>query len=110
MSAVGIRCARQSELDSICQILAVGFSKDPVWGLWTFPEKVDRTALLREFWRPYVVAALRYDGAIVTEDLSAVSIWVPPGVSELDEEDEAVVAEMLPRVCGSRAPLLESGT
>jgi ribosomal protein S18 acetylase RimI-like enzyme len=109
MSAVAIRQARSAELAAVTQIFAVGFSQDPVWGEWTFPDLADRVSLLQEFWRPYVVAAAKYDGVIVTENLSAVALWVPPDTADLDEEDEAEVEQMLPRVCGSRASLLEAG-
>jgi GNAT superfamily N-acetyltransferase len=109
MIPVGIRPARQSELSSVAEIFAVGFSEDPVWGDWAFPDAAERVPLLREFWWPYVVAAYKYDGVIVTDDLSAVALWVPPGVDELDEDDAAVVTEMLARVCGPRTPLLNAG-
>ena len=109
MSDVAIRDAHQSELPQVAEIFAVGFAADPVWGDWTFPDKEQRVPLLREFWWPYVVAAKKYDGVIVTDDLSAVALWVPPGVAELDDEDEAVAEEMLPRVVGSRADLINAG-
>ena len=109
MSAPPIRQATSPELDDVTAIFAAGFAEDPVWGVWTFPDVVDRVPLLKEFWAPYVVAADKYGGVIVTDDLSAVALWVPPGTRELDEQDEAAAAEMLPRVCGDRAPLLELG-
>jgi ribosomal protein S18 acetylase RimI-like enzyme len=109
VSAPSIRSATATELGDVTAIFAAGFAADPVWGVWTFPEVADRTPLLKEFWAPYVSAAHKYEGVVVTDDLSAVALWVPPGTPELDEDDEAVVAEMLPRVCGERASLLEQG-
>jgi GNAT superfamily N-acetyltransferase len=108
MSAVTIRQAEPSELQAVTDIFALGFSQDPVWGLWTFPDAADRVPLLQEFWRPYVKATAKYGGVIVTDDLSAVALWVPPETAELDADDEAEVELMLPRVCGDRAPLLEA--
>ncbi|MFL6181894.1 MAG: GNAT family N-acetyltransferase, partial [Actinomycetes bacterium] len=102
-----IRRASASELDEVIAIFADGFAEDPVWGVWTFPAVLDRARLLREFWAPYVLAADKYEGVIVTDDLSAVSLWVPPGTQEMDEQDEAAAAEMLLRVCGERASLLD---
>ena len=107
MSDLCNRRASASELDDVIAIFAAGFAEDPVWGVWTFPTVPDRTGLLREFWAPYVLAAAKYEGVVVTDDLSAVSLWVPPGSQELDDQDEAAAAEMLLRVCGERAPLLD---
>jgi GNAT superfamily N-acetyltransferase len=102
-----IRKASASELDAVTTIFAFGFAEDPVWGLWTFPHAADRTTLLQQFWTPYVAAAHKYGGVIVTDDLSAVALWVPPGSPEIDDEDEAAAAQMLLRLCGDRAPLLD---
>lgn len=110
-AAVTVRTARDDELPDVLDVFAHGFSTDPVWGDWTLPTATpaERVPLLREFWRPFVVAATKYDGVLVLDDLAAVSLWAPPGVAELDDEDEAAVGAMLPRVCGDRAELVSAG-
>ena len=109
MSEPAVRAAVPGEYARVTEIFALAFAGDPVWGDWTFPESTDRVPLLREFWHPFVVAAGKYDGVVVLGDLAAVALWVPPGVPDLDDQDEAAVAEMLPRVCGERAGLVAQG-
>lgn len=110
MSDIAIRAAKHSELRAVTDIFAEGFAQDPVWGDWTFPDRAgERIALLREFWWPYVVAADKYQGVVVTDDLAAVALWVPPGAAELDEDDEALAVEMAAKILGVRAPLIDKG-
>jgi GNAT superfamily N-acetyltransferase len=109
MSTPATRAAARDELGQVTAVFAHAFADDPVWGHWTFPEPADRVPLLRAFWQPFVRAASKYDGVVVLDDLSAVALWVPPGVPDLDDEDEAAVADMLPRVCGDRAGLVAQG-
>ncbi len=86
--------------------LALAFSRDPVWGTWAFPDPTDRVARLTTYWGPFVRAAYKYDGAWVTGDAGAVALWVPPGVAEMDAQDEAAFVATTGDVCGARAPLL----
>ena len=66
-------------------------------GAWTFPDSRDRVERLTEFWRPAVTAALKYDGAWMTPGAEAVAVWVPPGVPEMDEQDEQEAATTIAR-------------
>jgi GNAT superfamily N-acetyltransferase len=104
-----IRAAEPDELARVVEIFALGFAVDPVWGHWTFPDVADRVAAGREFWAPYVHGSARYGGVLVLDDLSAVSLWVPPGVPDLDEQGEADAAAMMTRVLGERAALVDRG-
>ena len=84
------------EVDAAVDTIALAFTSDPVW----------RVALgglggaeLRRFWRLYVDGARRYDTAFAGVDAGTVSIWIPPGGTELSEEQEAelrlLVTQML---------------
>ena len=86
--------------------LAAAFAGDPVWGLWACGDAPDRAGLLEVFWKPWVDAALKYDGFLMTPDASVVSGWVPPGIHETDDEDEAAIEAVTLRLFGDRAPLL----
>jgi GNAT superfamily N-acetyltransferase len=104
-----VRLATFDDVESVVATFAAGFADDPVWGHWTFPEARDRVERLRTFWTPFVRASVKYDGAYLIGDSAAVALWVPPDTPDLDAEDEAAVAAMLPVVCGDRAELVEAG-
>jgi GNAT superfamily N-acetyltransferase len=106
-----VRVARVNELQRVIEIFALGFADDPVWGRWTLPgvPAEHRIKPLESFWAPYVRGSAAYDGVLVLEDLSAVALWVPPGVADLDEAGEAAAAEATRRVCGQRADLIDAG-
>lgn len=106
VSIPDVRPATRADLDAVVETFALAFADDPVWGLWSFPGVDDRVARLRQYWVPFVEAALKYDGIELLDDGAAVAVWVPPGVPELDAEDEAAVEEMVPRVCPERADLM----
>lgn len=106
MSTSDVRHAGRSDLDAVVETLALAFADDPVWGIWSFPGVEDRVARLREYWVPFVEAALKHDGVEMLGDGAAVAVWLPPGVPELDADDEAAVAAMVPRVCPERVDLM----
>lgn len=106
MSTDGVRTATPADLASAVETFALAFADDPVWGFWTFPGVADRAERLRKFWVPFVAAALKYDGVEILGDGAAVALWVPPGVSDTDAEDELAVDAMLPGVVGDRLPML----
>jgi ribosomal protein S18 acetylase RimI-like enzyme len=102
MSRTGQRIGSSADVDYVAHVLALAFADDPVWGTWTFPEASDRVELGARYWRPYVDAALKYDGIRLTGDAGAVAIWVPPGVAEMDDDDEASTERMLAEVLPGR--------
>ncbi len=100
------RLATANDVSTVCDTLARAFANDPLWGDWTFPGPADRVARLTEFWQPAVLAGIKYGGIWMTPAGEAVAAWVPPGVPEMDAEDEAFSVETTARVCGERAPLV----
>lgn len=106
MDNVGARLATDADASAVAQTFALAFASDPVWGVWTLPDTIDRVERLAEFWRPFVSAALKYDGAWMTTGCEAVALWVPPGVPEMDRDDEVAARETIARVCGNRAALV----
>jgi GNAT superfamily N-acetyltransferase len=79
--------------------LTAAFSADPLWS-WAFPNPKD----LAVWWRLHVGSALRHSCVWVTGDCAAVSVWIPPGVTELTEEEEERVEPLLEELIGPRAP------
>ena len=106
MSATAWRLAEPSDAAAVVATLAAAFADDPVWGLWAFPDARDRAAMLQAYWPPFVDAGLMYDGVVMTPGAEAVAVGVPPGVHEMDEENEAALAAGAERLFGDRAPLL----
>lgn len=106
MSRTGWRLATAADIDAVVRTLGAGFATDPVWGLWGFPDEPDRAAKPELHWTTFVRAGLKYDGVIMTPGGEAVAVWIPPGVPELDEDDEAALGESTNALFGSRAPLL----
>jgi GNAT superfamily N-acetyltransferase len=49
---------------------------------------------------------MKYDGVIMSPGGEAVAVWIPPGVPEMDEADEASLMAGTQTLFGGRAPLL----
>lgn len=93
------------ELDAVVDTIALAFRTDPVWQV-ALGGLGGGDAQLRRFWRFYVDGARRYDTAFAGVDAGTVSIWIPPGGTELSEEQEAemrlLVEQMLtPRLAAA---------
>ena len=109
MSGTAARQASTAaEVSAVTGTLALAFADDPVWGLWAFPDPRDRVERLTRYWQPFVTAGLKYGGVWMTKDAGAIAVWVPPGVAEMDAQDEAATAAMIDRECGDRAPALHA--
>jgi GNAT superfamily N-acetyltransferase len=102
----GWRLAQTSDLEQVIETLAEGFVDDPLWGVWALPDVPDRIEALRAYWAPFVLAGMKHDGVIMSTGGEAVAVWVPPGVPEMDEADEASVTAGTQTLFGDRAPLL----
>jgi len=93
------RVATPDDLDRIVDTLTFAFSSDPIWS-WAFPEE----AAQRTWWRLFAGSALRrYPLTFVSGDCKAVSVWLPPGGTELDPEEEESLRPLLERLVGPRA-------
>ena len=47
------------------------------------------------YWRLYVEGALRYSTVFMTQDASAVSVWIPPAGTELSDAGEEAVEQLV---------------
>jgi ribosomal protein S18 acetylase RimI-like enzyme len=94
------RTATEADLDGLTATLTAAFKSDPLWGTWAFPDPED----LAVWWRFYIGSALRYRCVWVRGDYAAASVWIPPGGTELTEEDEKRVEPLLEQLVGPRAP------
>ncbi len=95
---VPARTADLADLNRLTDTLWAAFSEDPLW-TWAFPgaEKLD------VWWRFLVRSALRHSRVWVAGDFEAVTVWIPPGASELTDAEEEQVAPLLRELLGPRA-------
>jgi GNAT superfamily N-acetyltransferase len=96
--AVPARKAVSADLDRVAATLGAAFASDPLW-TWAFPggDKLD------VWWRFLVQSALRYPCVWLAGDYEAVSVWIPPGASELTDAEEERVGPLLEELIGPRA-------
>jgi GNAT superfamily N-acetyltransferase len=94
---VAPRVATEADLDGLTNTLALAFEGDPLWR-WAFPAP----GTLEPFWRFFVESALRRSCAWVSGDYAAAAIWIPPGQSELTDEEEEQVEPLVRSLLGDR--------
>lgn len=93
------RLATGDDLDGIVETLTFAFSSDPLWN-WAFPTEERQ----RTWWRYFAGSALRrYPWTFVLGECAAVSVWIPPGGTELDSDEEDGVAALVDELTGHRA-------
>lgn len=92
----------QADLEAVTQTISLAFHDDPTWS-WAFPDAARRQAQYGVFWRFMVAGAMRYPWVLMTHDCEAVSVWIPPGGTEIAEEAEGDVEPLLEDLLGSRA-------
>ena len=88
------RPATPEDIGPVTETLTLAFLHDPVWrvALATADGATDHHAA---FWRPYVEGALRYSTVFMTEGGSAVSVWLPPGATELSDDGAEAVRQLV---------------
>ncbi|MDV9174870.1 GNAT family N-acetyltransferase [Streptomyces sp. W16] len=87
MTSAG-RVATIVDLDAVVATFTSAFLHDPVWGP-AFPDERRRAEQAAVMWRVYAGSALRYPWTLVTPDVEAAAVFIPPGGVELTEEEAA---------------------
>lgn len=93
------RVATAADVDGVADTLAAAFANDPVWG-WAIPG----SEALSAWWRFLVSSAIRFPHVWIEGGYAAVSVWIPPGGSELSPEEEEQVEPLLRDLIGDRSP------
>ncbi|MCI3272203.1 N-acetyltransferase [Streptomyces cylindrosporus] len=96
-----VRVAGAADVESIVSTFNSAFFHDPVWGS-AFPDEARRGAQAAVMWRAYVTSALRYPWTLVTPNVEAAAIWIPPGGVELTEEEVGRLERELAEVTDER--------
>jgi GNAT superfamily N-acetyltransferase len=94
-----IRAASDADVDGVTAVLTSAFEHDPLWR-WALPDMES----LEAWWRFYVESAVRYPLVWIAGDFAACSIWIPPGGTELTDEEELRVDPLIRSLAGPRAP------
>ncbi len=100
------RSAHPDELDAVSRCLAGAFFEDPVWGHWAFPDAASRAARLPRLLGCWAEAAISRPWVRVTPEIEAVAVWIPPGVAEMTERQEAEFEDLVDELFGDRAQQL----
>src|ERR1700712_1028727 len=76
------------------ETITLAFRRDPVWGV-ALGVGDGSEEHLQPFWRFYVDGARRYDTVFTSADAGTVSVWIPPGGTELSDAQAAAVRELV---------------
>jgi ribosomal protein S18 acetylase RimI-like enzyme len=79
---MGTRAATASDIETVTRCITLAFAADPVWEP-ALRRRDGRTDHHEPYWRLFVADAVEQGAAFMTDGGEAVSIWVPPGGSEL---------------------------
>ncbi len=88
------RIADLDDVETMTRTIALAFADDPVWGpaMGGAGTTIDEKALI---WRLFVAGAVRYPWSSVVGDGAALSVWLPPDGTELDEASAAELPILL---------------
>lgn len=88
------RVATQDEAGTVTELVVSAFYNDPTWA-WAFPDPDARRDQHRAFWRVFVEGALRYPWVWLAAGDVATSVWIPPGGTDMSEDQESTLAALL---------------
>jgi GNAT superfamily N-acetyltransferase len=93
------RLAGPADREVVAEIITLAFVSDPLWSR-AMAREDGRTDHHAAFWQVYADGALRYPWTWIAGDDEAVSLWIPPGGTELSEDQEARLVDLLDRDLG----------
>jgi GNAT superfamily N-acetyltransferase len=97
--SLAVDAAADADASGVIDVVSDAFLNDPTWS-WAFPDPAAR----RKWWTFCIREALRYPWTFKSEGYETVSVWIPPGGTELSHEAELGVPDRLTDLVGSRAP------
>jgi GNAT superfamily N-acetyltransferase len=77
------RSAGPADVSDTSWCITQAFASDPIWSV-ALSRADGRQDHHEPYWRLFVEGALRHGTVFVLDDGAAVSVWLPPGASELD--------------------------
>lgn len=88
------RRATPADRDLVTEIITLAFANDPLWSR-AMARPDGRTDHHTAFWRVFVDGALRYPWTWIAGDGEATALWIPPGGTELGEDEEERLEELV---------------
>ena len=88
------RRATLDDLSLVGQTLTLAFLDDPVWRV-ALARPDGATIHHAAYWQLCVEGALRYSTVFIAHDGSAVSVWIPPGGTELSNAGEEALERLV---------------
>jgi GNAT superfamily N-acetyltransferase len=82
------RIATEADVETVTDTIRLAFLADPIWAP-ALSRPDGSTEHLQAFWRLYVEGGLRFSTVFMLDDASAVAVWIPPGETELSDEQES---------------------
>jgi ribosomal protein S18 acetylase RimI-like enzyme len=101
MRAVGL-----SDAPAAARTLAGAFFDDPVWG-WLLDDPDRRFEQHFRLLVVFVEGAIEHGWVWSTPNIEAVSLWIPPGLPELNDDDSARLDALVDELLGARAALVD---
>ena len=102
MAELEARRASLADCHVVTTITTLAFANDPLWSQAMAGPDGSAEHHAR-FWRLFIQGALRYPWVWVTTGGEATSIWIPPGGTEMSEEQEDQLTELANECLGSAA-------
>jgi GNAT superfamily N-acetyltransferase len=102
MAQLEARRASMADLDVVTTIITLAFASDPLWS-HALALADGSTEHHGQFWRLFIQGALRYPWVWLTTRGEATSIWIPPGGTEMSEEQDDKLTELANDRLGSAA-------
>lgn len=93
MSGLAPRRATPADASAVVETLTLAFANDPVWRPTLTTADTDASAM-RAFWDIWVRGAMRYPWVWLLDEDAAVSVWIPPGGTELSDDHDAELREL----------------
>jgi GNAT superfamily N-acetyltransferase len=96
------RLAAPSDRDLVVEVITLAFADDPLWSR-ALARPGGGTDLERRYWGILVDGALRHRSTWLADDGAAVAVWIPPGGTELTDQQEHEIVELVTGELGSGA-------
>jgi GNAT superfamily N-acetyltransferase len=102
MAQLEARRASLADCDAVTTITTLAFANDPLWS-HALARTDGSTEHHARFWRLFIQGALRYPWVWLTTGGEATSVWIPPGGTEMSQEQEEQLRELANECLGSAA-------
>jgi GNAT superfamily N-acetyltransferase len=96
------RQASQADWEIVTSITTLAFATDPLWSR-ALARTDGSTEHHAQFWKLFIEGALRYSWVWLTVGDEATSIWIPPGGTQMSEEQEEQLSTLAYEYLGSGA-------